>query len=100
MALVSELPIFGLAMEAEEKHGIDTHMAIEVVLKDVDDQEEIDPSDVEEEQVMWWVEFENEVKVFDSFDMVKYYLLEEASKTGNGPEVIIRSEIDDYVSEE
>lgn len=100
MALVSELPLFGLAMEAEKKHGVDTHMAIEVVLKDVPDDDEIDPGEVEEEHVMWWVEFENDVKVFDNFEMVRHYLLEEAVKTGNGPEVIIESELTDYVTEE
>ena len=100
MALVSELPLFGLAMEAEEKHGVDTHMVIEAVLKDIDDEDEIDPGEVEEEHVLWWVEFENEVKIFDDFQMVRYYLLEEAVKTGNGPKVIIESEMSDYDSEE
>jgi hypothetical protein len=98
MAFISELPIMAIAMEAEEKHGIDTHMAIEVVLKnpkevDEDDETfETDYDQVDEKDVMW-VEFENQQIVFDTFDMVKHFLLEEAVKTGEGPEVVI-----DFVS--
>ena len=87
MALVSELPLFGLAYDAEKKHGVDTHMVIEVVLKGVDNEDKVDPSTLDESEVMWWVEFENEKRIFDSFELVKHYLLEEAVKTGNGPKV-------------
>lgn len=96
MALVSDLPLFGVALEAEKKHGVDTHMVIEVVVKNVNtvaEEEEVDPSILDEDAVMWWVEFENEVKIFDRFEMVEHYLLNEAVKTGNGPKVIIESEL-------
>lgn len=98
MALVSELPIMDVAMQAEEKHGIDTHMVIEVVLKnpkevDEDDETfETDYDEVDEEDVLWWVEFENQQLVFETFDMVKHFLLEESVKTGEGPEVVIEFE--------
>lgn len=105
MALISELPIFQTAIEAEKKHGEDTHMVIEVVLKpgieqDIIDEvgeEDYDPSRVGEDDVYWWVEFENEVKIFDSFEMVKHYLLNQAVKTGDGPKVIFN---DDESNEE
>jgi hypothetical protein len=94
MALISELPIMDIALQAEEKHGTDVHMAIEVVLKNPPKVDENDPTfsteydEVEEEDVLWWVEFENEQLVFDTFDMVKHYLLEEVVKTGTGPKVV------------
>jgi hypothetical protein len=98
MALISELPIMDVAMQAEEKHGIDTHMVIEVVLKnpkEVDENDETfetDYDEVDEEDVMWWVEFENQHVIFDTFEMVKYFLLEECVKTGEGPKVEIEFE--------
>lgn len=105
MALISELPIFQLALEAEEKHGEDTHMVIEVVLKpgieeDIIDEvgsEDYDPSRVGEDDVHWWIEFEDQIRIFDSFQMVRHYLLEQAVKTGNGPKVIFN---DDELNEE
>ena len=93
MALISELPIMDVAMKAEEKHGEDTHMVIEVVLKEYVSENLEDPmynpAYVGEEDVYWWVEFENEIKIFDNFLLVEHYLLNEAVKTGNGPKVII-----------
>lgn len=106
MAFISELPIMTLAMEAEEKHGIDTHMVIEVVLKnpkEVDEDDltaETDYDQVDEKDVMWWVEFENQQIVFDTFEMVKHFLLEEAVKTGEGPEVVIDFETRDGEEDE
>lgn len=106
MALVSELPIMDVAMQAEEKHGIDTHMVIEVVLKnpkEVDEHDttfETDYDGVSEEDVLWWVEFENRQMVFDTFDMVKHFFLEEAVKTGEGPEVVIDFETRDGEEDE
>jgi hypothetical protein len=98
MALISELPMFEVALKAEEKHGTDTHMAIEVVLKPEyadlleGDDPYYNPADVEEDHVMWWVEFENDIKIFDDFLLVEHYLLNEAVKTGNGPKVIYTDE--------
>jgi len=92
MALISELPMFDVAMRAEDKHGADTHMAIEVVLKpkiaEMVEDAFYNPSEVNEEDVYWWVEFENEIKIFDNFSLVENYLLNQAVKTGDGPKVI------------
>lgn len=99
MALVSELPILDVIKRAEDKHGLDTHMVIEVLFKEPEEPEqtilpESDESEVEEDKVIWLVEFENQKMIFDSFDLVTSFLLEEAVKTGDGPEVEI-----DYVEE-
>jgi len=93
MALVGELPIMELAIKAEEKHGEDTHMVIEVVLKEHVTKEleasDYNPAYVGEEDVYWWVEFEDQIRVFDDFRMVEHYLMEQAVKTGSGPTVVI-----------
>lgn len=82
MALVSDIPIIDLIKKIEKKHGEDTHMVIEVVIKN-EDHTNIDEDNIgnlEENDVMWWVEFENTQKVFDNFSMVSHYLLNEVSK--------------------
>ena len=70
--------------DAEKKHGVETHMVIEAVPKT-----ETEPEEPTEDDVVWWVEFENIKKTFENFDDVKSYLLEEAVATGKGPEVQI-----------
>lgn len=82
MALVSDIPIIDLIKEIEEKHGEDTHMVIEVVVKNEDhvDIDEDNIGNLKESDVLWWVEFENDQKVFDNFSMVKHYFLNEVSK--------------------
>lgn len=82
MALVSDIPIFSFIREIEKKHGEDTHMVIEAVIKNEEysNVSEDDIGNLNEEDVLWWVEFENEQKVFDNFAMVKHYFLNEVSK--------------------
>jgi hypothetical protein len=82
MAFVSDIPIIDLIKEIEEKHGEDTHMVIEVVVKNEEhiDVDEDMIGNLKESDVMWWVEFENEQKVFDNFSMVKHYFLNEVLK--------------------
>jgi hypothetical protein len=83
MSKLSELPFMEVILKSEEKHGINTHMVIEAVSKD--DNEEDEP---DEDSVVWRVEFENEEKIFETFSEVEKYLLEDAVVTGDGPEDI------------
>lgn len=79
MALVSDIPIIDLIKEIENKHGEDTHMVIEVVVKD-EKHSNIDEDhlgNLDEKDILWWVEFKNEQKVFDNFAMVRHYFLNE-----------------------
>jgi hypothetical protein len=74
--LLSELPISKTIIDAEKKHGIDTHMVIECISK-----EEIPEQNIEgetEDSVYWWVEFENQIQTFETFDEVEKFLLEDA----------------------
>lgn len=80
MTLISDIPILQLAFEAEEKHGEDTHMVIEVVLKEDVPESKLDSNEVTTDDVLWWVEFEDQQKIFDEFDCVRTFLLEEAVK--------------------
>lgn len=80
MRYISDIPIIDLAIQAEEKHGEETHMVIEIVPKN-EVEENMGIDSLTEDDVLWWVEFENEQKVFDNFDMVTHYLLNEVEKT-------------------
>lgn len=80
MTLISDIPILQLASEAEQKHGEDTHMVIEVVLKEDVPESALDSNEVTTDDVLWWVEFEDQQRIFDEFDCVKKFLLEEAVK--------------------
>lgn len=74
--LLSEVPLFDLIFAAEKKHGEDTHMVIEVVPRDQDSM--VDLNNVSEEDIIWWVEFKDQVKTFDTFEEVEKFFLEEA----------------------
>ena len=75
-ALLSELPIQSTIMKAEEKHGYETHMVIECVCRE--DLPEHNTGDETEDTVYWWVEFEDQIKTFETFDEVRKFLLEDA----------------------
>lgn len=77
MRYITDIPIMDVAIQAENKHGEDTHMVIEIVIKEnVEENKGIES--LTEDDVLWWVEFEDEQKIFDTFEMVSHYLLEEA----------------------
>jgi hypothetical protein len=80
-ALLSDLPITQTIMNAEERHGLDTHIVIECVSK-----EEIPDShngEETEDSVYWWVELEDQVKTFETFSEVEKFLLEDAESSGS-----------------
>lgn len=85
MTKITELPLMEVILKAEEKHGLTTHMVVEAVRKD-DEKEELEP---DENSVLWWVEFENDKKIFETFSEVKKFLLEDAIATGEGPKVVM-----------
>jgi hypothetical protein len=82
MRYISDLPLMYTIMQAEKKHGVNTHMIIEAIPKN--DEELNSPT---ENDVCWWVEFENDKKIFETFDEVQKYLLEDVVAKGNGPVV-------------
>jgi len=80
MTLVSDIPIIQLALEAEKKHGEDTHMVIEIVLKEDVPESKLYSNEVTTDDVLWWVEFEDQQRIFDKFACVEDFLLREAIK--------------------
>ena len=64
-ALLSDLPIQKVIMDAEEKHGHETHMVIECVSKG--ELPDSHTGEETEDLVYWWVEFENQIKTFETF---------------------------------
>lgn len=80
MTLISDIPILKLAYEAEQKHGEDTHMVIEVVLKNDIPEDKLKTNEVTTDDVLWWVEFEDNQMVFDDFAAVEDYLLNQVKK--------------------
>jgi hypothetical protein len=79
--ILSELPISQTIFDAEKKHGIDTHMVIECISRQ-DIPEENNGEELED-SVYWWVEFENEIKTFQTFDEVQKFLLDDAVSEGS-----------------
>jgi hypothetical protein len=79
-ALLSELPISKVITDAEQKHGFETHMVIECVSKE--DIPEFQESLETEDSVYWWVEFEDQIKTFETFSEVEKFLLEDAVSSG------------------
>ena len=71
-----DLEVSKLISQIEKKHGYQVHMAIEPVF------------DAEtREQYGWWVEFENDSRLVESFDDMEKYFLEEMVAKGDGPVV-------------
>ena len=79
--LLSDLPISKVIMDAEEKHGHDTHIVIECVSKD--EIPEFHNGEETEDSVYWWVELEDQVRTFETFAEVEKYLLQDAESEGS-----------------
>jgi hypothetical protein len=75
-ALLSELPIQQVIIDAEKKHGQETHMVIECVSKE--NLSEFASGEETEDSIYWWVEFEDQIKTFETFSGVENFLLNEA----------------------
>lgn len=87
MASLANLPIMELILAAEEKHGTDINMVIEVMPKNVNGDENVEennpfmsPSEdneVQDTDVVWYVEFKDIKRYCNSFEEVKKFFLEE-----------------------
>jgi hypothetical protein len=85
MTLLSEVPIFNLALAAEKRHGEHTHMVIEAIPKD--ENANIDINNVSIDDVVWWVEFEDQVKTVNTFDEVSHFFMEEV--VASSPDAVV-----------
>jgi hypothetical protein len=90
MASLANLPIMELILAAEEKHGIDVNMVIEAMPKNDkqdDNGEDYNPfmspsedDEVQDTDVVWYVEFKDIKKFCNSFEEVKKFFLEEVGE--------------------
>jgi hypothetical protein len=79
---VEESQLMKIIFAAEKKHGQDVHMVVEIVHK----------TNENDDDICYWVEFENQMIYFNTIEEVEKYLLEDAVATGNGPVVLFDSE--------
>ena len=85
MNSVTDIPLYSVIREIEEKHGEDTYMMIEAMLND-EDEEEFENSEGTEipvDKLLWWCEFQDQVRVFDNIASVKDWFLNQVEKDPN-----------------
>jgi hypothetical protein len=79
--LLSDLPISRVIMDSEKKHGINTHIVIECIPKE--NILELNNGEETEDSVYWWVELEDQKKIFETFVEVEKFLLEDGVSFGS-----------------
>tara|TARA_Y100000004_G_scaffold129120_1_gene145515 strand:+ start:2048 stop:2494 length:447 start_codon:yes stop_codon:yes gene_type:complete len=76
MKTVTDIPLYDVIQSIEEKHGSDVHMVIEALLPDGKTPEDYkSEAEVPVDELMWWCEFQDKVKVFDNIARVKDWFL-------------------------
>ncbi len=76
MDTVTDIPLFSIVKEIEEKHGDDTRMIIEAMLPD-DKKAEDFGKEIPVDELLWWCEFQDQIKVFDNLASVRNWFMEE-----------------------
>jgi hypothetical protein len=71
-----DFEVSNLIFEAEKKHGYKVHMVIEPVFDSKTNK-----------QYGWWVEFENDSRIVETFEEMEKYFLEDMVAKGDGPVV-------------
>ena len=82
MDAVTDIPLYSLIKEIEEKHGEDTRMIIEAMLPD-DKEAEDYGKEIPVDELLWWCEFQDQVKVFDNLASVRSWFMDELEKDPN-----------------
>ena len=78
MKTVTDIPLYDVIQAIEEKHGSDVHMVIEALLPDGKTPEDYkSETEMPVDELMWWCEFQDKVKVFDNIARVKDWFLNE-----------------------
>ena len=78
MKSVTDIPLYDVIQAIEEKHGSDVHMVIEALLPDGKTPEDYkSETEMPVDELMWWCEFQDKVKVFDNIARVKDWFLNE-----------------------
>jgi len=78
MNSVTDIPLYDVIQSIEEKHGSDVHMVIEALLPEGKNPEDYESEpELPVDELMWWCEFQDKVKVFDNITRVKDWFLNE-----------------------
>ena len=80
MSIDTDIPLYDIIQELEKKWGEKTHMVIDAFIDDGDPAEEnAPPADLKSvpENLLFWCEFQDQVKVFDNLASAKHWFLEE-----------------------
>jgi hypothetical protein len=76
MDVVTDIPLYSIIKEIEEKHGDDTRMIIEAMLPDDKEPEDFG-KEIPVDELLWWCEFQDQFKVFDNLASVRHWFIEE-----------------------
>ena len=76
MQTITDIPLYEIIKAIEEKHGEDTHMIIEAFIDDDNIHEDLE-SQVPVENLLWWCEFQDQIKVFDNIIAVQHWFMNE-----------------------
>lgn len=80
MSIDTDIPLYDIIQELEKKWGEETHMVIDAFIDDGDPTEDdAPPLDLKSapENLLFWCEFQDQVKVFDNLASAKHWFLEE-----------------------
>lgn len=97
MDSVTDIPLYDIIQEIEGKWGESTHMVIDAF---IDDDEETPEGEYAKdnkdlpENLLFWCEFQDQVKVFDNLASAKHWFLEEVEYDPDHTEVVV-----DYTEE-
>lgn len=77
MESITDIPLYDVIQEIEEKHGHDVYMVIEAMLPESRTEDDYNNADIPVSEIMWWCEFQDKTKVFDNIAAVKHWFLNE-----------------------
>lgn len=91
MSTISDIPLYDIIQEIEQKHGHEKHMSIEIITNDDATTDQPHPIVRGEDLyrpngwqlndgIFFWCEFENQVAVFDNVASVRHWFLHDCDR--------------------
>lgn len=79
MSIDTDIPLYQVIEELEGKWGEKTHMVIDAFIDEGSPEEDLAPMDDKKipENLLFWCEFQDQIKVFDNLASAKHWFLEE-----------------------
>lgn len=76
MSSITDIPLLELIEKIEKKHGQDIHMIIEAFIDDKNLHGDLE-TEVPVDKLLWWCEFQDQIKVFDHIASVENWFMNE-----------------------